>query len=91
MTPVEIQVRIKELFGEQTLRDVFSLSRKKEINFLRNIICNHLYAEGWKVVDIADYINRKHPAVCHYIKIYPHEYKYNEEFRKLADKILKDE
>lgn len=88
MTPIEIQTKIKDLFGEQTLCDVFTESRKLNLNLIRMAISYHLRENGWKVIDIAKYLNRKHPAISHLLKVYQQEYDTNEVFRDLVNKIF---
>lgn len=59
--------------------------RKLGVVYSRFIFANHLRTQGKTTEDIAAYMGKDHATVSHYINKYTVEYKFNPEFRKIAD------
>lgn len=63
-------------------------SNKRIYLFPRMIVAYHLKTQGWTTTDIGFVLNRDHSTISYYLKKYDDEYRFNEDFRNLADEIL---
>lgn len=89
MTYEEIRSRVTDVCGIEVGLNFLNQSRKRKYLYPRIIVAYHLLTQGWKTVDIGYMLNRDHSTISYYFKMYEYEYRYNEEFRNLADEILK--
>lgn len=62
-------------------------SRKQNLVFARMLFAHQCRRNNMRLVDIANYIHRGHSAILHLLNVYEDEYKYNAEFRDIADKV----
>lgn len=62
-------------------------SRKQDLVFARMLFAHQCRRNNMRLVDIANYIHRGHSAILHLLNAYEDEYKYNVEFRDIADKV----
>ena len=63
-------------------------SRKQDCVFARMIFVYHCRKNNkMKLSEISKYIHRTHSAILHLLKVYTDEYKYNRNFRVIADRV----
>ncbi|MDL2297291.1 hypothetical protein LJC68_06785 [Bacteroidales bacterium OttesenSCG-928-B11] len=62
-------------------------SREQKHTFPRFILSNYLFNLGLKKTDIAQIMNKKHTTIKYQLKKYADEYKYNPEFKRIAQKV----
>lgn len=62
-------------------------SRKRDNMYCRMIFAYHCRKTKMKFEDISKLINRTHSTTIYVINNYQDEYDYNQEFKKLADKV----
>lgn len=89
MTYEEIRNRVTDICGVDVGLNFTKKSNKRAYLYPRMIVAYHLRTQGWVYEDIAYMLNRDHSTVIYYLKKYDDEYRYNAEFRNLADEILK--
>lgn len=63
-------------------------TNRREYLYPRMIVAYHLRMMGWRLYDIAFILNRDRTTISYYLKKYDDEYRFNEDFRNLADEIL---
>jgi chromosomal replication initiation ATPase DnaA len=89
MTYDEIRSKVADVCGAEIELNFVNQSNKRKYLYPRIVVAYHLFTQGWRIVDIGYVLNRDHSTISYYIKRYDDEYRYNEEFRNLADEILK--
>ena len=63
-------------------------SRKRDCVFARMIFIYHCRKSNkMKLSEISKYIHRTHSAILHLLEVYSDEYKYNKNFRVIADRV----
>ena len=63
-------------------------SRNQDCVFARMIFIYHCRKSNkMKLSEISKYIHRTHSAILHLLKVYSDEYKYNKNFRVIADRV----
>lgn len=89
MTYEEIRNKVTNICGIDVGLNFTNKSNKRSYLYPRMVVSYHLRMQGWTYDDIGYILNRDYSTIIYYIKKYDDEYRYNEEFRKLADEILK--
>ena len=89
MTYEEIRNRVTDICGIDVGLNFTNKSNKRSYLYPRMVVAYHLRTQSLTYEDIGYMLNRDHSTIMYYIKKYDDEYRYNEEFRKLADEILK--
>ena len=62
-------------------------SKSRDVFFMRMIFTYHCRETGMTLKQIKTYIHRDHTTMLHYLKRYRDEYKYNSDFRDIADRV----
>lgn len=82
-----LQNAIHEVTGLK-FREYDNDSRKRDCVFARMIFIYHCRKSNkMKLSEISEYIHRTHSAILHLLEVYSDEYKYNKNFRVIADKV----
>ena len=81
-----VKSAVEEVTG-LSLQEYATDSRKQNLFFARMLFSYQCHKFGMKLVDIANYINRDHSAITYYIKRYPSEQKYNNQFALMAQRV----
>lgn len=85
----ELLDRVYDVCGAIVGNNFRNKSKQRIYLFPRMIVAYHLRTQGWTVSDIGFMLNRNHSTISYYLKKYDDEYRFNEDFRNLADEILK--
>lgn len=84
----ELLDRIYQVCGAIVGNNFREKSNKRAYLFPRMIVAYHLRKQGWIISDIGFILNRDRTTISYYLKKYDDEYRFNEDFRNLADEIL---
>ena len=81
-------ILLAALMGEQ-----IPPGRCKNITYCRFIWARHLRLQGFTLEEIGDKLNKDHATVSYYDRKYDENYRFNPEFRELADwfNIIKEQ
>lgn len=90
MTEQEFHQRIKDIVGICDYESIFVKDGRRNIVYLRFIFTHWYRLQGFTLQQIADKLNKDHSTVVHYQKNFDINYEYTKDFRKLADKVLKE-
>lgn len=85
----ELLERVTDVCGAIVGNNFRNKSNQRIYLFPRMIVAYHLRTQGRTVSDIGFMLNRNHSTISYYLKKYDDEYRFNEDFRNLADEILK--
>ena len=85
----ELLERVTDVCGAIVGNNFRNKSNQRIYLFPRMIVAYHLRLMGWTLLDIGYMLNRDHSTIIYYLKKYDDEYRLNEDFRNLADEILK--
>lgn len=88
MTFEELLDRIYQVCGAIVGNNFREKSNKRAYLFPRMIVAYHLRTQAWIISDIGFILNRDRTTISYYLKKYDDEYRFNEDFRNLADEIL---
>jgi hypothetical protein len=88
MTFEELLDRIYQVCGAIVGNNFRNKSNQRVYLFPRMIVAHHLRMQGWKISDIGFILNRDRTTISYYLKKYDDDYRFNEDFRNLADEIL---
>lgn len=69
-------------FDQREVKD-----RSNDVFYSRMIFTIHCRQYGMTLQQIKTYTHRDHTTMLHYLKRYKDEYKFNSEFRKMADRV----
>lgn len=83
---VMIQDAIYQVTG-LTLKDYASTSRTRNVFFARMLFVHFCHENGFRMTQIASFVQRDHSTIAYVINKYPDEYTYNFQFRELANKV----
>lgn len=81
-----VKASIREVMGtdfDQQRND----SKSRDVFFMRMIFTYHCREIGMTLKQIKTYIHRDHTTMLHYLKRYRDEFKYNSEFRDIANRV----
>ena len=85
----ELIERVVSVCGLDVGLNFTKKTNRRAYLYPRMIIAYHLRTMGWTIYNIAYMLNRDHSTIMYYLKKYDDEYRFNEDFRNLADEILK--
>lgn len=90
ITIEELEKRLEHRYGCSVLKDIKSRKRDAHTFALRLIYYYICINNGIDKNDAMALVNRNRTVQYHYDKTYRDEYRYNAEFRKLVDDLLKE-
>lgn len=79
--------RFISVFGKEVVSLLNSKTRRRDVYYFRCILANYYHDIGLKPPEIAKLVGRDRTTVIYYLKQYLNEYRFNPQFRYLADKI----
>lgn len=82
----EIKEAIEAVMGVP-FRFIATDSRRHWHVYARMIYAHHAKKDGDHTQKIASEVNHDESSICYYLRHYDSEYKYNREFRKVAEKV----
>lgn len=91
MTLSDFFVRVIDVFGKKTFTEMFCSTRKQKVVYARWIVAYYLRENlSYKQWQIGNYLNKKRASINQYLTNFSYCYRYKENFRNLADKVLKE-
>lgn len=81
-----VKAAVEEVTG-LSLEEYAISSRKQHLFFARMLFAYHCHKLGMTLVDIAAQINKDHTAITYYLKRFPSELQYNNQFAAMVHQI----
>ena len=90
LNDIETINKLRKAFDESVISQICSKTRKRIVQYCRMLATECCMQKGETTIAIGKKLNRNHSTIVYYGKNFEFEYKYNKEFRNLADKVLKE-
>lgn len=90
LNDIEVINKLRKAFDESVISQICSKTRKRIVHYCRMLATECCMEKYETKAEIANKLNRDHSTIVYYAKNFHKEYKYNKEFRNLADKVLKE-